>query len=75
MTTVMKDVQIRMGRRRESWDCLGPCMQTTWFCVVSRRKTCGQWWEVLLVCRRGLKANAGKSKVMMLNGEEGLKRV
>ena len=27
----------------------------------------------MLVCRRrGLEANAGKSKVMMLNGEEGL---
>ena len=24
------------------------------------------------VCRRGLKFNAGKSKVMVLNGEEGL---
>ena len=39
------------------------------FCAVSRRKTSVQWWEVLLVCRRGLKANAGKSKVMMLNGD------
>ena len=30
-------------------------------------------WEVLLVCRRrSLKANKAKSKVMMLNGEEGL---
>ena len=28
----------------------------------------------MLVCRkRGLKANAGKSKVMILNGEKGLK--
>ena len=25
------------------------------------------------VCRRGLKVNGGKSKVMVLNGEEGLK--
>ena len=24
------------------------------------------------VCRRGLKVNAGKSKVLVLNGEEGL---
>ena len=24
------------------------------------------------VCRRGLKVNVGKSKVMVLNGEEGL---
>ena len=31
-----------------------------------------QWWDVLLVCKRGLKVNVGKSKVMMLNGEEEL---
>ena len=72
MGAVMKEVKMRMGRRGESWDCLGSCMQTTLFCVVSRRKTRGQWWEVLLVCRRCLKANAGKSKGMMLNGEEGI---
>ena len=28
-------------------------------------------WFVV-VCRRGLKINAGKSKVMVINGEEGL---
>ena len=42
------------------------------FCVVSRRKTWAQWWEVLLVYRRGPEANAGNSKEMVLNGEEGL---
>ena len=39
----------------------------------------GVWEEVLKVmvgrfaevCRRGMKVNAGKSKVMVLNGEEG----
>ena len=31
--------------------------------------TAGSFVEV---CRRGLKVNAGKSKVMVLNGEEGL---
>ena len=25
-------------------------MQMTWFCVVSRRKTRGQWWDILLRC-------------------------
>ena len=35
-------------------------MQMTWFCVVSKR-------------RRGLKVNAAKSNVMVLNGEEVLK--
>ena len=45
----------------------------TLFCVVSRRRTGGQWCEVLLRCRkRGLKVNAGKSKVMLLGAGEGL---
>ena len=26
------------------------CMQMTWFCVVSPRKTRGRWWNVLLRC-------------------------
>ena len=28
--------------------------------------------RIFEVCRRGLKVNAGKSKLMVLNGEEGL---
>ena len=34
-----------------------------------RRTIVGQFVEL---CRRGLKVNAGKSKLMVLNGEEGL---
>ena len=45
-------------------------MQMTWFCVVSRKKTRGQWWNVLLRCEgEVLKDNAGKSKVMVFGGE------
>ena len=29
-------------------DYLAPCLQMTWFCVASRKKTYGQWWDVLL---------------------------
>ena len=39
MDAVMNDLKMRIGRRGEGWDCLGSCIQTTWFCVVSRRKT------------------------------------
>ena len=32
-----------------------------------------QWWDILSKCLGGgLKANSGKSKVMLLGGEEGL---
>ena len=31
----MKEVKMKMGRRGETWDCLGSCMQTTRFSVVS----------------------------------------
>ena len=52
----------------ESGDSLVSCMQMTWFCG-DLRAMVGRLAEV---CRRGLKVNAGKSKVMVLNGEEGL---
>ena len=44
---------------------------------VSWRRTCRWWWVGLLeLCRRrGLKVNGGKSKVMVMNGEEGSERV
>ena len=35
MDTVMKEVKMGRGRRRESGDYLTSCMQMTWFCVVS----------------------------------------
>ena len=44
--TVMKEVKtemarrgVRFRRRGESGNCLVSCMQMTWFCVVSRKKT------------------------------------
>ena len=68
----VKAVKMGMGRRGESEDCLASCMQMTWFCVVCRKKTKGQWWDVLPRCVGvgGLKVNAGKSNVMVLDGEE-----
>ena len=42
----------------------------TWFYVVSRRVMVGWFGEVCR--RRGLKVSTGKSKVMVLNVEEGL---
>ena len=55
-------------------DCLASCMQMTWFlCGKSEedlRIMVGQFAEVCR--RRRLKVNASKSKVMVLNGEEGL---
>ena len=53
---------------RENRDCLASYMQITWFYVV--RGMVGLFAEVCR--RRGLKVNEGKSKVMVLNGREGL---
>ena len=39
MDEVMKEVKMEMGRRGESGDYVASCMQMTWFCVVSRRRT------------------------------------
>ena len=47
---LMKEVKMGMGRRRESRDCPAFCMSMIWFCVLSRRKTEEQWWDVLLRC-------------------------
>ena len=35
----VKVVNMGMGRRGESGDYLASCMQMTWFCVMSRRRT------------------------------------
>ena len=43
-----------------------------WFCVVSWKVKAKVGWFLEVCRRRGLKANTGKSKVMILNGEEGL---
>ena len=62
-----------MGWREESGDCLASCMQMTWFCDESEKdlgSMVGCFFEVFR--RRGLKVNAGKSKLMVLCGEEEL---
>ena len=61
-------------KKEESGDCLASCMHMTWFfCGESEedlRAMVGRFVEVSR--RRGLKVNAGKSKVMVLGGEERL---
>ena len=44
-----------------------------WFCAVSWKKIWKMVGNFVKVCRRGLKVNAGKNRVIVLNGEEGLK--
>ena len=66
MGAVMEEVKMGMGRWEESKDCLASCMQMTWFCMAM----VGHFVEVCR--RRGLKVIAGKSKGMVLVGEEGL---
>ena len=39
MDAVSKEVKMGMGRRGESGDYLASCMQMTWFCGVSQRRT------------------------------------
>ena len=46
MDAVMKEVNKGMGRREvrfmedgRSGDCLASCIQMTWFCMVSRKRT------------------------------------
>ena len=56
MDAVMKEVKMGMGRKGENGDY--PRMMAGRFAEMYRR--------------RGLKVNAGKSKVMVMNGEEGL---
>ena len=53
-----------MGRG-ESGDCLALCGKSEENLIVMAG-------PLIEVCRRGLIVNAGKSKVMVLNGEEGL---
>ena len=48
-------------------------MQRTWFCGESEEDLRAMVVRFVEVCRRrGLKVNAGKSKVVVLSGEEGL---
>ena len=81
MDGVMKEVKMEMGRRGvrflrmvEGRDCLASCMQNDLvLCGESKEDLRVMVGEFAEVCRRrGLKVNAAKSKVMVLNGEEGL---
>ena len=69
MHVVMKEVKMGMGWRG---DYLASYMQMTCLCVEEEdlRVMVGQLVEVHR--GKGLKVNAGKSKVMVMNGEEGL---
>ena len=49
---------------------MSPCMQMTWFCVVSQRRPEGDGGTVRK--RRVLKVNKGKRNLMVMNGKEGL---
>ena len=62
-----------MGRRGVSGDCLTSCMQMTFLCGESEEDLRAMLGHFVEVCkRRCLKVNVGKSKVMVLSGEEGL---
>ena len=48
---------------------MASCIQMTWFCMVSQRRTRVMVGKFVEVFRKiGLKVNACKSKVMLLNG-------
>ena len=82
MNTVMKEVKIRMGRRgvrfqEEGRDWRLPDLlyaDDLVMCDDSEEGTRVMVGRFVEVCRRrGLKVNLGKSKVMLLRGEEGLR--
>ena len=71
MDAVMKDMKMGMGRRGESGDYLVSCIKVNWLCgELEENLRAMVGWFVDVSTRRGLKVNAGKSKVMVLNGEE-----
>ena len=79
----MKEVRIGMGRRGVRFKEDGRKWRSPGLLYADDLILCGESEEDLRemvgrfaeVCRRrGLKVNAGKSKVAVLNGEEGLKR-
>ena len=65
-------LKMGIGRRGRNRDYPDSCMQMTLFCVTSQRDLRAMVGSFVEVCRSGLKVNAGKSKVMVLGGEEGL---
>ena len=73
MDASMKEVKIGMGRRGESVEYLTSYMQMTWFCGELEEDLRAMVGNFVEVCRRrGLKVNAGKGKMILLDGEEGL---
>ena len=77
MSAVMKEVKMWMGKRGVSflgdgreWRLPGLLYATD---LVLRGESKEDLRAMVEVCRRrGLKINAGKSKMMVMNGEEGL---
>ena len=72
MDGVMKEVKMGMGRRGE-WGLPGLLYVddlVLWGESEEHLRVMVGWFAE--VCRRGLKINAGKSKVIVLNGGEGL---
>ena len=81
MDTVIKEVKMGMGRRGVRFMEEGTKCRLPGFLYADDLFLCGESEEDLKamvgrfveVCRRrGLKVNAGKRKVMLINGEEGL---
>ena len=68
-------MEVKMGMVRREVTFLGDGREWKWPGLLNADDLvlCGESEEDLSVCRRGLKVNTGKSKVMVLNGEEGLR--
>ena len=78
MDAVMKEVKMGMGgekldfrRRGKSGDCLAFCTQMIWFWSKEYLRAMVGCF-VCVFRRRGLDVKTGKSKVMVLDGEETL---
>ena len=77
MDSVKKREKMKMGRRgvrfleeERGWILRASCMQMTWFCGESEEELRAMVGRFAEVCRRRrLKVNAGKRKVMVMNGE------
>ena len=81
MDAVMKKVKVGMGKRGVKFLEEGREWRVPVLLYADDMVLCGESEQALMVMvgrcievcrRRGLKVNAGKSKVMVLNGEEGL---
>ena len=81
MDAVIKEVKMGMGRRGVKFQEEGREWRLPGLMYADDLVLCGEWEEDLrtivgrfaeMCRRRSLKDNAGKSKVMLLGGEEGL---